>query len=1079
MGAGYLDGKLYIQFAPANVVVWDLAADRVVDTLAVPADIMGGLTGADDLGALFASTLAGNILEIGPATGDVLATYATGLGPLAGGLAYHNGTLLAANTGGTPAWAYRIDPSDGTVLGQVDLGGVGGGSLAAANVGGLAGDVTHTFVGMRRFQIGWHDLIEGADFGMVQAASVSGGLFYDLNGDGVQDGGEVGLNGWAVELIDTASQERIATAITDDIDLDDNGTIDPMTERGRYALTAVPGVYELRLVVADGYLQTAPAGGAHVVTLASGDNALGLDFAAHNPAVLASVSGQVFEDRNFDGLRDGGEDGLDGRTVALVDMTTGHVVAQIVTGSIDLDGSGTIDPTTEAGLFTVDGITPGEHALRLIDETPWIETTPGAPAILALAGGESLEGFVLAAARKSTIRGQVFQDLNGNHERDADEAGINGRTIELVDPATGLVIATAESGNRDGNGDGWIDPLAEVGWYAFCVEPGSYRVRQVLPEHRVQTTPIADAYAFTLSYGADADAAHFGSSRPGHIRGWLFGDRDGNGSLYFLEEGVDGVTIDLIDNVSGQVIRTTVTAAGDFDGDGEIHPAFERGVFTFLDTPPGDYTFDVHLPDGWALTSGTDLVLPAEAEPQVTIGVAIPARIAGQIFDDANANGRRDATEPGLNGQTVELVDQASGAVVATAVTSQVDLNGDESIDPVTETGLYAFEDLSAAQYEVRLVVNGPWQQSSPTTGQRIFTTVSNGAAGITFYEIDPASGVLCNVFDGPPSPHQFFFQGMAAGPDGFYCLDSTGLGAPTDLHEIDPDDGTIRQTQVLPAVPGASVIGAAALDGHIWILYTSNELRRWNQTNEVFDAAFTFDRMLTALAADNDAGLLYAAAEGNAILAIDPTSGAVVGEIALGEEIAYVAGLAFANGELLVAPHIEYSNTIYRVDPATGDVIDRFAMWNGSLSGLSGDGFVGGPATSRRILLLWRDDADGQDFGLKSAPLLGDVNGDGQIDAADIDDLFAHLGDPVPNQYDLDGDGDVDNADVDTLIHDILGTEYGDLNLDGAVDIADLVILRSGYGGVGGWGDGDIDGDGLIDLADLAILRTTFGFLA
>ncbi|HEX8203744.1 MAG TPA: peroxidase family protein, partial [Isosphaeraceae bacterium] len=44
--------------------------------------------------------------------------------------------------------------------------------------------------------------------------------------------------------------------------------------------------------------------------------------------------------------------------------------------------------------------------------------------------------------------------------------------------------------------------------------------------------------------------------------------------------------------------------------------------------------------------------------------------VSGTIFDDANRNGVRDASEAGLAGQTVQLVDASSGALIATTTTA-------------------------------------------------------------------------------------------------------------------------------------------------------------------------------------------------------------------------------------------------------------------------------------------------------------------------------------------------------------------------------------------------------------------------
>ncbi len=106
-------------------------------------------------------------------------------------------------------------------------------------------------------------------------------------------------------------------------------------------------------------------------------------------------------------------------------------------------------------------------------------------------------------------------------------------------------------------------------------------------------------------------------------------------------------------------------------------------------------------------------------------------------------------------------------------------------------------------------------------------------------------------------------------------------------------------------------------------------------------------------------------------------------------------------------------------------------------------------------------------------ALLNGDLNEDGKIDDQDIDRLchLLHAGDAAA---DLNGDGSVDEADMDYLIRDILGTDYGDANLDGLFNSADLVQIFAGgqyNDGIphnSGWANGDFNCDGDFDSADL-----------
>jgi len=107
-----------------------------------------------------------------------------------------------------------------------------------------------------------------------------------------------------------------------------------------------------------------------------------------------------------------------------------------------------------------------------------------------------------------------------------------------------------------------------------------------------------------------------------------------------------------------------------------------------------------------------------------------------------------------------------------------------------------------------------------------------------------------------------------------------------------------------------------------------------------------------------------------------------------------------------------------------------------------------------------------------------GDFNEDFLIDAGDIDALFAAIDDGQPlDPFDLNTDGLLDLTDADYLIENILGTTYGDANLDGRVDGEDFRLLKDNLNLAGGWAQGDFTGDALVDLSDYLLFRDHFGF--
>ncbi len=151
------------------------------------------------------------------------------------------------------------------------------------------------------------------------------------------------------------------------------------------------------------------------------------------------------------------------------------------------------------------------------------------------------------------------------------------------------------------------------------------------------------------------------------------------------------------------------------------------------------------------------------------------------------------------------------------------------------------------------------------------------------------------------------------------------------------------------------------------------------------------------------------------------------------------------------------------------------------------GDGF----SLQRRTAQAWGNDAA---YWVAAAPnpgvarfaggVPGDFDGNGIVNAADIDALAAQLRSPDPDpRFDLDGDEKVTTADRDVLVLDILGTTYGDANLDGVFNTRDLVLVlqvgkyEDGVPGNATWAEGDWDGDGDFGTGDFVLALLTGGY--
>ncbi len=106
---------------------------------------------------------------------------------------------------------------------------------------------------------------------------------------------------------------------------------------------------------------------------------------------------------------------------------------------------------------------------------------------------------------------------------------------------------------------------------------------------------------------------------------------------------------------------------------------------------------------------------------------------------------------------------------------------------------------------------------------------------------------------------------------------------------------------------------------------------------------------------------------------------------------------------------------------------------------------------------------------------LLGDFNGDGLLNAADIDQLCSGVA-VNDSTFDLTGDGIVDSGDLSIWVETIAETTFGDANLDGSVGFDDFLALSDSFGESGGWAAGDFDCSGNVEFADFLLLADNFG---
>ena len=504
------------------------------------------------------------------------------------------------------------------------------------------------------------------DFGYQGNVSLGDRVWNDLNSDGVQDPGEPGFVGVTVNLYDD-SGNPLASTVTG---ADGIYSFDHLAE-GTYTIqvdtTTLPAgsveTYDLDgLDTPDAATVPAPAGTVET----------DIDFGYLAPVTAtASLGDRVWNDANGNGIQDAGEAGINGVTVQLFDSSN------------NLVGTAT---TSGDGNYTFTSLAANTYTVRIVPATlPAGVTTPtydfdgvGTPnaATVPLASGQTRTDIDFGYRASGSVGDRVWLDSNGDGVQDAGEAGINGVTVQLLDGANNVVGTTTTAG--DGN-------------YTFNnLAPGTYTVRvSSLPAGVVETYDLdgvasANQATLTLAAGANRTDVDFGYRYTGSVgdRVWL--DTNGNGVQDAGENGINGVTVQLLD-ASNNVLATATTT-----GDGN---------YTFSNLTSGNYSVRVSsLPAGVAETYDLDGVASANQatfslaaganRTDVDFGYRYTGSVGDRVWLDSNGDGVQDAGEAGINGVTVQLLD-ASNNVVGTTTTA-----GD---------GNYTFSNLAPGTYTVRV----------------------------------------------------------------------------------------------------------------------------------------------------------------------------------------------------------------------------------------------------------------------------------------------------------------------------------------------------------------------------------------
>jgi protocatechuate 3,4-dioxygenase beta subunit len=554
------------------------------------------------------------------------------------------------------------------------------------------------------------------DFGYFGTTSLGDRVWYDADGDGVQDANEPGIAGATVTATWFGPNGAFGGG--------DDSTFTTTTDaNGNYLFTGLPanplagGVPNYRVQATPPARFPTHTDSLDNAALAPGNpidvegspvsgNPLNdrrdVDFGFRGTAQLGDL---VWHDRNANGRQDGGtETGIDGVLVELF---------------FDANNNGTFEPgelatplltatTAGGGVYAFTNLAAGNYRVRFANTdgtTTYTRTTADAAAATdatdsdaatatgftgtyTLANGDNNPTVDAGLYLPTAIGDTVWYDTNGNGTQEANESGLGGvvlvldsagpdGTLGTGDDVTGVATATTNA----------------AGVYSFPnLTPGTYRVR--VQDASVPFSPLA--YTTT---GGNTQTSTPASDTPDLLRD--FGVR-GTGTLgdtIFLDVNASGTP-----NPGEGLANVRVTLAGDLDGDGTVEAnetltatTNATGFYQFTNlrttTPGVPYTVTVDattLPQtggGTPISNTVDpnggddntsvgtLTTAAPNDPTQDFGYRGPGSIGDTIFLDANANGTPDAGE-GASGVRVTLSADVDGNGVTETFTATTNASG-------------------------------------------------------------------------------------------------------------------------------------------------------------------------------------------------------------------------------------------------------------------------------------------------------------------------------------------------------------------------------------------------------------------
>ena len=607
------------------------------------------------------------------------------------------------------------------------------------------------------------------NFGNWHYGQISGTKFEDVNANGTWDFEDLNING-AFDAGEVRTEPTLpGWQVALYYDTDRNGFIDPAElvtpfaqtttdADGNYRFTSVPvGVLLVSEVPQSGWVQSYPGGAGATVTITSNETEADVNFGNYHLAEIRGVKWHDLDGDSFGPTQATFTLPAASLPAAIGDNATVDIpltVSGLNTGILDVNVTLNITHPYASDL-EIWLIAPDNTAILLVNR-PQFETVHEdgddfINTVLDDQGGSPIAGalapFTGTFTPEEALSGLNGKDPNGVWKlriRDwrwedvgelnsvslfirsgEEEPAVSGWRIFLDENNDNMLqwFDSNHNGSWDtGEGERWVN-TDSAGNYVFTgVTPGrTYRVAEVLQQGWLQTAPGGAGYlSLPLVSGQIATNSNFGNVRAGTISGVKYEDFDLDGVKDASETLLAGWQIVLFYDSSHN---------GTLEGDELLTPAAE-GVtlpigYQFSGLRPGLYRVSEYVQTGWvqegprdgahgagitAADGSYDIVLiGGMTAANVDFGNARTGEIRGAKWHDLDADGIKDASEPGLEGWTI-YIDEDDDGVFDSGT-------GGEPFAITDATGNYVLPNLPprAAAYHIREMLQDTWHQSSPS----------------------------------------------------------------------------------------------------------------------------------------------------------------------------------------------------------------------------------------------------------------------------------------------------------------------------------------------------------------------------